>query len=359
MRTLFERFVRNQGERLAFEEYIDAIYCLCNALEGNGLRYGTPENIVINEDGTVSVDSLAKLSFMDLYFQSPEIILEERKRYCKADGLFTLGLLAYFITKGRYFYEHNGKKVVQMREMRGRDESLITEEAIYKDRNVIEDCPPLALVDAAIMKFTSWDPSKREEGIRLLLDAVQMCDSSAEISYVCNGQEVFAETITVEVPHTQIAKGKVIRGTDGKNYTVSELQKLPFRPGTHPYTVAVETGESVASGLEYYLVVKSSTQTKYAKLMKLEQQPLIRKIEVDRGISRRYDFSVVKGDPIRQIPYASGAKTSVGVPAGRPEEKSLLQVRYNPADRVVEFALYNREGTKLISDNVIKLQVED
>lgn len=365
MDTLLDRFndtdcSGHSISRMNPEEIADTLLCLCNAVEEGILIQAAPENITIKEDGKVSVSLDAGLN---IYYAAPEVV-SGRKDADKNSGWFTLGLLAYFVINSRSYYEDKSLHIVDLQEMMGNESSLIMAYGVNEEA---EDVP--SLLGLSIQKFTSWDPECRSEGVPVLLRAVEQYSATAEISYRYLGQTIATKTIMVNPPNANFTSGSAVSGNDGKTYLVSENMSIPFRPGNHQYIVNVgacrivrseniqleNTGPSVAL-YERYLCVQVALQPKKTKLMKLDTDAQAKKIEVNRRIDQRYLFYVLTGDPGRQKTIHEEFKFRVDIPADTSVVSSLLMVVYDPANGV-DIALYNRDGTKRISDNVLHFEV--
>ena len=331
--------------RMNPEEIADTLFCLCNAVEEGTLIQAAPENITIKEDGTVSVSQETGLN---IYYAAPEIVLG-KKNEDKNSGWFTLGLLAYFVIYGRSYYEDNSFHIVNLQDMMANDSSLIMARGVKKEA---QDVP--SLLRLSIQKFTSWVPESRAKGAPVLLRAVEQYSAAAEISYRYLDQTVATETIMVSPPNANRTAGSAVSGDDGEMYFVSENVRIPFRPGKHRYIVNVDVSSN--GHYERYLCIQPSTQQKKTKLMKLDTDMQMRKIEVDRRSGQSYLFYVLTGDPVLQKTIHEEYKFHVDIPADEGVDSSLLQITYDPANGY-EVVLYDRAGTEQISDNILHFEL--
>lgn len=350
MDTLWNKFKNTDDSghsisRMNPEEIADTLFCLCNAVEEGTLNRAAPENITIKEDGTVSVSQEAGLN---IYYAAPEIVLG-KKNADKNSGWFTLGLLAYFVINGRSYYEDKSFHIVNLQDMMANGSSLIIAQGVNEE---VEDVP--SLLRLSIQKFTSWAPESRAEGVPILLRAVEQYSAKAKISYRYLEQTIATKTIMVGPPSANFTTGSVVSGDDGKVYFVSENVSIPFRPGKHPYIVKVDVSHS--DQYERYLCVQPASRSKKTKLMKLDTDVQMRKIEVDRRIDQSYLFYVLTGDSVRQKTIHEEYKFHVDIPAAVSVDSSLLQITYNPANGY-EVVLYNRAGTEQISANVLYFEL--
>lgn len=350
MITLYEKYknedsIDNNIGRINPEDIVDSLYCLCNSVENGEFIQASPENIVINENGTVLL--LNDPNF-NLYYVAPEVIMGKKKAD-KMSAWFTLGVLCYFLINGRSFYNDKSINVVTMKEMGNIGSGLITAEGIDQ---LAEDVP--SLLSLAMEKFTSWDPLKRSEGVKYVLKAVKQYTSVAVFNYEDNDQIVKSDRFAVEGSSLSCEEGASITDEDGNVYSVLKTETVPFRPGVRTYTIRVKKAETDAPNelFEKYLCVQIAPETKKYRLMKLEALCDSTKIEVDRSADRRYVFYVLTGDPIRRKTISDEYKYYVNIPAAPLGGTSLLQVSYNP-DTGFDVALYNRAGTVQISDNVM------
>lgn len=365
MESLFKRFRNTHGSvnnlsRMNPEEIADVLFCLCNAFEEGTLLQAAPENLSVREDGTVSV---TPDSDKNIYYAAPEVVLG-KSGADKNSGWFTMGLLTYFIINGRSYYEAKGLNIVNLQDLTGKGESFIRAQRAAENA---ENVP--GLLDLAMRKFTSWKPEVRYEGVSSLLKAIRQYTSTAVIQYTYNGRTVSTESRRLDPPSVMIAAGYRVTDESGSAYQVKKDCKIPFRPGTHKYTVDVESrgaGRDAASGdretggadvrLEKYLCIQAASQRNMSKLMKLEQTPQLKKVEVDRSAAARYLFYVATGDPVHRKTLRVEYKFHVDIPAGTAGGKSLLYVTYDPPSGC-KIALYNREGALQISDNVMHFEL--
>lgn len=385
MKNLKERFRNTDGvgdnlTRMNPEEIADVLFCLCNAFDEGKLIQAAPENISVAEDGTVSVTPDAD---KDIYYAAPEVVLG-RSGADKNSGWFTMGLLTYFIINGRSWCEAKGTSITELPDLVGKGTGLIQDQESAGGAGNVP-----GLLSAAMAKFTSWKPETRSEGVFFLLKVIRQYTSTAVIQYTFAGRIISTERQRLDPPSVKIAAGYRVTDESGSTFQVTCDREVPFRPGTHSYTVEVESeaagrngisgdyaaagrsgisddyasaGRSGVSGsqetggaeagFEKYLCIQRASRQRMTKLFKLEQTPELRKIEVDRSNAENYLFYVATGDPVRRKTVRLEYKFHVNVPAGRTGEKSLLYVSYEPpADCRVE--LYNRAGTMRISDNAL------
>lgn len=352
MSILFDRFenAENSGNnltRMNAEEIADVLLCLCNAASEEQLKKASPENIEIHEDGGVKV---ILSEGQNLYYAAPEEVLGISESN-KNTGWFTLGLLSYFVINGRSYYRDKSINIVDMNELKDNQSSLIMAEGINQ---TAEDVPSLLAI--SIEKFTSWDASKRSEGAKYLLKAIQQFASTAEVQYVCNGQAVLSDVISVNPPRYSIQKNTYIMGNDGKKYIILNDIMIPFRPGNHKVSVNVSVEEVVRA--DYFLCMQVGNQDKLFPIIRhMGDEPQVKRIEIKRDVATLYRFHLIVCDPASKREIRRDYKAQVGVPAMTGGGSSLLQVKYAP-ETGVEIALYNRAGTQMISDNVIRFTVE-
>ncbi len=352
MSTLFEQFenAENSGNnltRMNAEEIADVLFCLCNAASEEKLKKASPEYIEIQENGIVSVISS---ECQNLYYAAPEEVLGISEPN-KNTGWFTLGLLSYYVINGRSYYSDKSINVVDMNELKDNQSSLIMAEGINQSA---EDVPSLFAI--SIEKFTSWDAAKRSEGVKYLLKAIQQFASTAEVQYVCNGQAVLSDVIAVNPPRCDIQKNTYIMGNDGRKYNILNDISIPFRPGNHK--VSVNVSDENATRVDYFLCMQVGNHDKMFPIIRyLGTESQIKRIEIKRDAAVLYRFHVIVCDPVSKKEIRRDYKAHVGVPAMTNGGSSLLQVKYAP-ETGVEIALYNRAGTQMISDNVIKFTVE-
>ena len=366
MESLYKRFRNTLGladnlSRINPEEIADVLFCLCNAFEEGTLIQAAPGNIAVGEDGTVSVTADAD---KNIYYAAPEVVLG-KSGADKNSGWFTMGLLTYFVINGCSYYEANGINIVNLQDQIGKRESFIKTKRFVEGEEDI-----LGLLYLAMGKFTSWKPDVRCEGVPVLLKAIRQYTSTAVIEYTCNGRVVSTESRCFDPPSLMIAVGNRVTDEGGAAYLVKADSKIPFRPGTHKYTVEVEsrsagrgassgsreTGNDADARLEKYLCIQAGNQRNMTKLMKLEQTPQLKKIEVDRSTYGLYRFYVATGDPVSRKTVHVDYKFHVSVPADAAGGKALLYVTYDPPAGC-EITLYNREGTLQISDNVMHFEL--
>lgn len=352
MSTLLYRFENseisgNNLNRMNSEEIADVLLCLCNAALEGKLKKASPENIEIQEDGEVRVISSEELN---LFYASPEEVMGISEAN-EDTGWFTLGLLAYFVINGRSYYLDRSINVVDINELKEKQSSMIMADGIEQSAEDIN-----SLFAIAIENFTSWDAKKRSSGKKYLLKAIQQFASTAEVQYVCNGQPVLSDAISVNPPRYGIQKNSYVTGTDGRKYRILSDIVIPFRPGAHKVSVNVSSEEATQD--DYFLCMQVENQSRMFPIIKyMGTQPQIKKIEIKRDLAVHYKFYIIVCDSVSKREIKREYKATVGVPPMPSGGSSLLQVKYEP-ETGVEIALYNRAGTKMISDNAIKFFVE-
>lgn len=357
MDSLHKRFrntrYKNNLQRTGPEQIMDALLCLYNAVNEGTLLQAAPENIGIREDGTVSVTPKAD---QNIYYAAPEVALG-KSAADKNSGWFTMGLLAYFVISGRSYYEAKGLHIVDLPDMVKSGRSLIPAQGASEDTDDIQE-----LLDLAMSRFTSWEPEVRSEGASFLLKVIRQYTAKADIQYMHNGKVVSTKSKTLSSRSVIIAAGDSVTGKDGVSYRVKQDCEMPFRPGTHKYTVDVEieaAGRSAASGSrgtggaglpeKKYLCIQEASQPDMSRLITLGRTPQRKWVEVDCSAEAEYRFYVAT---IGRAIHAEH-KFSVPIPAGTADGKLQMLVTYNPPSECT-IELYNRDGTSRLMSHAMR-----
>lgn len=346
MDSLHKRFrntrYKNNLQRTGPEQIMDALLCLCNAVNEGTLLQAAPENIGIREDGTVSVTPKAD---QNIYYAAPEVALG-KSAADKNSGWFTMGLLAYFVISGRSYYEAKGLHIVDLPDMVKSGRSLIPAQGASEDTDDIQE-----LLDLAMSRFTSWEPEVRSEGASFLLKVIRQYTAKADIQYMHNGKVVSTKSKTLSSRPVSIAAGDRVTGKDGVSYRVKQDCEMPFRPGTHKYAVDVEIEAAGRNaGLpEKYLCIQEASQPDMSRLIKLDRAPQRKWVEVDWSAEAEYRFYVAT---IGRAIHAEH-KFSVPIPAGTADGKLQMLVTYNPPSECT-IELYNRDKTSRLMSHVMR-----
>lgn len=346
MDSLHKRFrntrYKNNLQRTGSEQIMDALLCLCNAVNEGTLLQAAPENIGIREDGTVSVTPKAD---QNIYYAAPEVALG-KSAADKNSGWFTMGLLAYFVISGRSYYEAEGLHIVDLPDMVKSGRSLIPAQGAAEDTDDIQE-----LLDLAMSRFTSWKPEVRSEGASFLLKVIRQYTSKADIQYMHNGKVVSTESKALSSRSVIIAAGDRVTGKDGASYRVKKDCEMPFRPGTHKYTVDVEIEAAGRNaGLpEKYLCIQEASQPDMSRLIKLDRAPQRKWVEVDCSAEAEYRFYVAT---IGRAIHAE-RKFSVPIPAGTAGGKLQMLVTYNPPSECT-IELYSRDKTSRLMSRAMR-----
>lgn len=346
MDSLHKRFrntrYKNNLQRTGPEQIMDALLCLCNAVNEGTLLQAAPENIGIREDGTVSVTPKAD---QNIYYAAPEVALG-KSAADKNSGWFTMGLLAYFVISGRSYYEAKGLHIVDLPDMVKSGRSLIPAQGASEDTDDIQE-----LLDLAMSRFTSWEPEVRSEGASFLLKVIRQYTAKADIQYMHNGKVVSTKSKTLSSRSVIIAAGDRVTGKDGVSYRVKNDCEMPFRPGTHKYAVDVEIEAAGRNaGLpEKYLCIQEASQPDMSRLIKLDRAPQRKWVEVDWSAEAEYRFYVAT---IGRAIHAEH-KFSVPIPASTADGKLQMLVTYNPPSECT-IELYNRDKTSRLMSHVMR-----
>lgn len=352
MATLFEKYFNASGsgnnlDRMNPEEIVDAIYCLCSAVEEGKLVQASPEIIELQENGEVTVLNAEECNYM---YAVPEVILGQSQAD-KRSGWFTVGLLSYFLIHGRSYYKEKNICLTSMVDLVRQGSGLISAQGA---REQAEDVP--SLLDLAMERMTRWNVDQRQEGVEFVLRAVKQYTGYAEIHYICGEQEVAVSSCTITGRGLDCQAGTAVTGADGSSYSVAESLRIPFRPGNHRYYVKVRQGAAAADRYERFLCVQQHPMPKKIKLLQLGNQAQARRIFVDRNKDVTFQFYVLTGDPVLKKTVSEEYKYHVRVPASPRAESSLLQVSYTPGTGC-DITLYDSSGTRQISDNTLHFDV--
>lgn len=352
MATLFEKYFNASGsgnnlDRMNPEEIVDAIYCLCSAVEEGKLVQASPEIIELQENGEISVLHDEEFNYM---YAAPEVILA-LSQADKRSGWFTVGVLSYFLIHGRSYYKDKDICLTSMVDLVRQGSSLISVQGAQEQA---EDVP--SLLNLAMECMTRWNVHRRQEGVKFVLQAVKKYTGYAEIHYICGDQEVAVSSCVISDRGMNCQAGTAVTGEDGGNYSVAESLRIPFRPGSHRYYVKVRQSAVVADRYERFLCVQQHPIPKKIKLLQLGDQAQARRIFVDRNKDVTFQFYLLTGDPVLKKTVSEEYKYHVRVPADPRAESSLLQVSYNPGTGC-DITLYDSSGTRQLSDNTLHFDV--
>lgn len=295
MTVLYERFYRsgrdgNISSGNDEAEKAHALFCIYHAILGGSIVQADPERMIIKENGEVEQ---IYYQGWNAYYAAPEVVINGSKPDMDS-GWFTLGLAIYFVLHGRSYYEDRHIRLVDLPERMKTSRCLIPARfLVYRE----SDAP--LLYRKAMGKLTAWNPMERAEGIPFFLDAVMQYLSDADIECICGG---------------------------------------------------VEGGQTQQRLGERYLFIQESAAGNMTKLMKLGSIKKVAKAEVLLDTEKRYIFYTVTGNPQEQSVIETKKIYHLDVPVSRIAQRALLQITYTPGAGC-EVAIYNREGTKMISDN--------
>ena len=340
--TLYDRFKNHKNRDSA--EIADILLTLCTMVDKGEIEFCAPETIFINDNSDILPEEENYKN--NLYYCAHELLTQGASPD-QNSAWFSFGLLIYFMREGRSYYEDKKISITDIFELSKVGESLIDSKKIPAQNETDK------LFNSAMEMMTSWNPQKRSQGVKPLLEAIRNYPSVAEIDFVFDGHIIAHDNRDVDITSDALCANAKIKGTDGQKYIVLEELPLPFRPGHHRYKAHVKKAEE---NIEKFLFVSESSASSMIKIMKIENDFLKRDIKITRDRERTYLFYVVYADANEKRPLTKKEVYHLNVPAAASGGQYLLRATYIP-DNKLTLALFDNDGIRQLSDNVMEFYI--
>ena len=162
-------------------------------------------------------------------YDPPEVLFNERQISGKDKHYYSFGIIAYDILRG-HLYGDEHILMFEYSEIRASRSSLLSE----------DDVKGMPLGNA-LMILTSFDPVKREEGLKIMVNYfLKNVDCRYKLSYRYNNRVVKEETISVKTSIHELQVNDTMTGDDGHTYYLQKDISLDFRPGNQIIVIDVD-----------------------------------------------------------------------------------------------------------------------
>lgn len=302
----------------------------------------SPENLELGDDNQIGILPGVE---PNLFYAAPEVLLDGKPndRYA---ATFTVGLLLYFMLNGCSYYK-DAYSLTRLSELReGNTRSLIPGSS-PNARDV------QGMLENFIEKATAWNPADRAAALNLVPTIIRQYTGVAAITYVCNGENIGMMQMPLECLITQLRRGAVVEGDDGKRYYIANNEKILFRPGRHPFVINVTETEpepsapdavDEPSSITSHLMLRSVLTNKSVTLFPLDGTPKSRDVSVRCNERKQYQFLAVEADRelnrvvSNRVLYRITIAEQIGAPV------YMIRVRYSPGEGC-SVELLHEDGT--------------
>lgn len=228
--TLYSLFKRKENKdnitRMGKDIVADAILSIVNLFEKTNKLSGiSPENIDVNSNTGVYT---AQENFrLNPYYLAPEKILSGTKETDNSQ-LYTLASLIYFVIYGQNYYEEKNVSITALPEAAHLAAPLL-------------DYPAIPELNSALKKLSDFSPFNRREGMPDLIRFLSSIPSVAHFVFQAGSDR---HTADMNIPFTgmnlKTNSRLAVKDTEQfvKQFVILKDTVIPFRPGTHSYTIS-------------------------------------------------------------------------------------------------------------------------
>lgn len=228
--------IRNDSSSDRADRYMDILLSLLGKIEGGEVcSLLSPGSIIVGDNGIWLKDN------PDItHYSAPEVIFEGHENDAQAQ-LFSLGLVIYFMLYSVDYYTDARLKILEIEKIKKeRPQFLINLEGTG---NGIVPVMYYEYLKQIMMYLTSWDPEKRNDGKKLLIEMYSLIPSVNTITFVDG---------STPIARTRITRFEGVKGYPGKReyihvngveYKIIKKIDIPYRPGKHEYTIQVRKND--------------------------------------------------------------------------------------------------------------------
>lgn len=284
----------------------------------------SPDTVAVDGDGLVVLSQPAPsnrgevVKAQDLSFSSPEVIFQN-KAADKTDHLFSLGLIMAWMKSGKNLYAQSSGGVFayapaqQGSFSQGLVSSLRGRDAAADASALVSD----AALSAIIRSLTDSIPQRRHDGARALLEhLVKNMPGEAKVNFVHRGRIIASRTETLRMDIDDMLQGQPIYASDGLKYVPAAMVHIPYRPGSHTYTIDVWPMKQAQTHRQVY--VKFAGPGEPTLMFTMDETG--KQAQFQRSLTRRQAVTVLAmdmGPDGQSVPAATQRLTLPASPEGK------------------------------------------
>jgi len=357
VQTLLEKVKEGQINQL---DALDIALSLCCYIEDcDQCAHLDPREIGLDEENNVQI--LRQGQAVDCFYAAPDVILDGAEA-SRESMRFGVGCLMFFMLNGRSYCDMYNLDPVDLACDQPGDSML--DPAVYS-----------GVGSDVICALTSWDPTRRSEGLVKLLQIVETVPATAELEYVCDGRVVLREQREVREDISDFRSGETFVGEDSVVYKVAPGTTVRFRPGIHAVKVPVLSAaagvshegigqDEVVSGgtppaanvAATWLVVdfQNAGQTVGLRILPMDGQTRGRAVPISLLDKTRYNFCALNQDAAGN-PLDKKDLFYLDVPQDLNAKRAFLNIRYHVSPRGFSVCLCNQAGQPISNSKHFKM----